>query len=165
MVELALPRELRTIGRRAIAEAQLRRAGTVEAEHVLLAILRVPSRIAAARLERAGLGYDIFQSALDDERRRSLAIAGIAPISTEALAAAGRTSMPGWGASIRDVLRTANKPSTKDGRPGGLEIELGLAILHADLGTVPRALAVAGIDRDALAAELNSSRPERGKLM
>jgi ATP-dependent Clp protease ATP-binding subunit ClpA len=157
VVELALPRELHAIGRRAIAQAQLRRASSVEAEHVLLAILGVPSGVAAARLERAGLGYDILTSALDAERRRSLAIAGIAPISAEALAATKRTTTTRWGASIRDVLRNANKPSAKDGRPGALEIELSIAILRADLGTLPRALALAGIDRNTLIAELNSA--------
>src|SRR5471032_1416046 len=56
MAELALPRELRAIGRRAIDEAVARRAGTVEAEHVLLAILAQPDAPASRAL--AGVGLD-----------------------------------------------------------------------------------------------------------
>jgi hypothetical protein len=150
MVELTLPRRLHAIGRNAIAEAAARRAGTVEAEHVLLAILARPAEPAAALLAEAGLDYAGFGAALDAERARSLRAAGIAPLSTASLAATPRTSVPGWGASVRDVLRGADKPAAKDGRAGALEIELAIAILGASLGTVPRAVALAGLTRESL---------------
>jgi ATP-dependent Clp protease ATP-binding subunit ClpA len=158
MVELALPRQLHAIGQRAIAEARLRRASAVDAEHVLLAILSDRSGPASARLGPAGLDYDRLRYALDDERRRSLAVAGIAPISAQALVATQRTATPGWGASIREVLRNADRPATRSGRPGALEIELATAILGADLGTVPRALALAKIDPSTLMLALSYVR-------
>jgi ATP-dependent Clp protease ATP-binding subunit ClpA len=156
MAELALPRELRAIGRRAIDEAVARRAGTVEAEHVLLAILARPDAPASRALAAAGLDHPTLATALDAERQRSLRTAGIAPVSAIAIAATPRGEKPGWGASIRDVLRRADKPAAKDGRPGALELELVAAILRADLGTIPRALALARIDRVSLVRQLDS---------
>jgi ATP-dependent Clp protease ATP-binding subunit ClpA len=147
MVDLVLPRQLHAVGQRAIDEAIARRATSVESEHVLLAILSQPAQHAAKLLEGAGVTHTTFADALDAERERSLATAGIAPLSSASLAATPRTAPPGWGASIRDVLRNADKPAAKDGRPGALEIELAIAILSASLGTVPRALALARIDR------------------
>jgi D-alanyl-D-alanine carboxypeptidase len=122
----------------------------------LLAILSRSDEPAAKLLKAAGVTHASFSSALDAERRHSLAAAGIAPHVNDARAATPRTSPPGWGASIRDVLRNADKPAAKDGRPGALEIELAVAILSTELGTVPRALAIARIDRrDVLAALAN----------
>lgn len=149
MVDLALPRQLHALGQRAVAEALSRRAGTVEAEHVLLAILAQPTAPATTLLASSGLDYTTLEAALDAERKRSLGVAGIVPQSSASLASIPRTKNPGWGASIRDVLRGADKPSAKDGRPGALEIELAIAILRAELGTVPRALAIAAINRTA----------------
>jgi ATP-dependent Clp protease ATP-binding subunit ClpA len=157
MVELALPLELRAIGRRAIEEAVARRAGTVEAEHVLLAILARPDSPAARSLAASGLDHGTLTSALDAERERSLRAAGIAPVFAAALAATPRPAKPGWGASIRDVLRRADKPAAKDGRPSALELELVAAILRANLGTVPRALALAKVDRQSLLDRLGQA--------
>lgn len=153
MVDLTLPKRLNAVGKRAVGEAVARRAGTVEAEHVLLAILAETSP-ASTRLARVGLGFDTLVAALDAERSRSLAAAGTAPISAATLTATPRRTVPGWGASVRDLLRRADKPAAKDGRPGALEIELAASILRADLGTLPRALAIAGFDRSALLSAL-----------
>jgi len=150
MAELALPRQLRELGLRASIEARRRRAGAVEAEHVLLAILADPASIAGARLTAAGLGYEVLSAALDGERERSLSAAGIAAGNAPRFTAAPRVIPRGWGASVRDLLRRADKPAARDGRPGALELELAAAILRAQLGTVPRALLVAGVERAAL---------------
>jgi ATP-dependent Clp protease ATP-binding subunit ClpA len=154
MVELALPRQLHAIGQRAIGEALARRAATVEAEHVLLAILNHADGAASKALARAGLDHAILEAALTAERERSLTAAGIGPNSPLALVATPRTAKPGWGASVRDLLRRADKPAAKDDRPGALEIELATAILRAELGTVPRALAIAKVDRLSAIREL-----------
>jgi ATP-dependent Clp protease ATP-binding subunit ClpA len=154
MVELALPRQLHALGERAISEAMARRAGSVEAEHVLLAILWRPGSVAVIALGRAGLDYATFETALDAERARSLAAAGIAAVSPASLVATPRTAKPVWGASVRDLLRRSDKPAARNGRSGALEIELATAILRAELGTVPRALALALVDRLAAIDEL-----------
>jgi ATP-dependent Clp protease ATP-binding subunit ClpA len=159
MVDLALPRQLHALGQRAVGEALGRRAGTVEAEHVLLAILAHSAAPAAALLASSGLDYAALETALDAERERSLGVAGIAPPSSASLAATPRIKNPGWGASIRDVLRGADKTSAKGGRPGALEIELAIAILRAELGTVPRALAIAAINRTAALTALAPPAP------
>ena len=150
MVDLALPRQLHAIGQRAIGEASARRAGSVEAEHLLLAILADRSSRASIALARSGLDYGTFERALDAERSRSLAAAGIAPPHPAQLSATPRTTGPAWGASIRDVLRGADKPAAKQSRPGALELELARSILAAKLGTVARAVALAGSSRETL---------------
>jgi ATP-dependent Clp protease ATP-binding subunit ClpA len=154
MAELTLPRQLHATGHRAIAEARARRAAAVEAEHVLLAILARPSEPATIRMASAGLDYATLATALDAERARSLGTAKISPLMSASLVASPRIANPGWGASVRVVLRNADKQAAKSGRPGALEIELVDAILDAELGTVPRALALAGLDRARLRAAL-----------
>jgi ATP-dependent Clp protease ATP-binding subunit ClpA len=156
MAELTLPRQLRATGQRAIAEARARRAGSVEAEHVLLAILARPAEPAAELLANVGLDYATLTTALDAERARSLGAAGISPPTTASLATTPRIASPGWGASVRDALRTADKPAAKSGQPGALEIELVDAILGAELGTVPRALGLVGLDRGTLRVALHT---------
>jgi ATP-dependent Clp protease ATP-binding subunit ClpA len=156
MAELTLPRQLHATGQRAIAEARARRAGSVEAEHVLLAILARPAEPAAKLVATAGLDHATLTAALDAERARSLGAAGVSAPPIASLAASPRIANPGWGASIRDALRSANTSAAKSGRPGALEIELLDAILRAELGTVPRALGLADLDRSRLRAALRT---------
>jgi ATP-dependent Clp protease ATP-binding subunit ClpA len=158
MVELALPRQLHAIGQRAIVEATARRAGTVEAEHLLLAILARPREPAATALAQVGLDYDALTDALDSERSRSLTIAGVIPPTRAGLAATARTTVPPWGASIRVVLRGADKSAAKDGRSDSLEIARAVAILSVEIGTVPRALAIASVDKAKAIADLAGRR-------
>jgi hypothetical protein len=68
---------------------------------------------------------------------------------------ATRRSRPGWGASIREALRRA--PYRARSRPDRERLAVAdtlVGVLRADLGTVPRALAYAGVDRDALISRL-----------
>lgn len=158
MPDLALPRQLHAIGQRAIAEATARRASAVGAEHVLLAITADPDAPAARALAAAGLDYPGLTTALHAERVRSLAVAEVEAIDEGLLTSAPRTTKPGWGASVRDLLRAADKPAAKTaaraGVPGAVELELAIGILHAGLGTVPRALALAGLDRASIQQSL-----------
>jgi ATP-dependent Clp protease ATP-binding subunit ClpA len=157
MPDLALPRQLHAIGQRTIAEATAHRASAVGAEHVLLAIA-AESRAPAARvLAESGLDYPGIEAALRTERERSLASADVAPVDPAILGARRRATKPAWAASVRDLLRAADKPAAKSGRPGGIEIELLIGILRANLGTVPRMLALAGVDRATLIERLRSS--------
>lgn len=144
MVDIRLPLELHAIGQRAVAEAVRRGANTVEAEHVLLVL--------AADGAVPGLTHARLDAALDAERARSLAFAGVAdahPSSTR------RESKPGWGASIRDLLRAAEKPTERTA--AALKRQLVIGILDAHLGTVPRALAIAGFDGGARVAKVGTS--------
>ncbi|HET8780430.1 MAG TPA: Clp protease N-terminal domain-containing protein, partial [Agromyces sp.] len=131
-------------------------AARVEAEHLLLAI--AASGDAAARaLAEAGLDYAAIEAALRHERERALRAAGVEPVSDERLHAT-RNSRPIWGASIRDALRRGDFAAHRSrGRAERERLAVGdalIGVLRADLGTVPRALEYAGVDRGALITRL-----------
>jgi D-alanyl-D-alanine carboxypeptidase len=155
---------------RAFAEAKSRGASTIEAEHLLLALAADPSSIAAQALGAVGLDHDRLVRALDEERRHSLTFAGVQSIDPELLKATPRDARPGWGASAREALArgsrgarasvsrervsraSADRGSRRHVRFD--EAELLVGILDADLGTVPRALSLAGIDRRRILEQL-----------
>ncbi len=140
---------LKAVVMRAIDEAIRRGAPNVEAEHLLLAIA-AGQEVAARTLAEFGLDHAGADEALRGEREHALRAAGIEPVAEERLQAT-RRSRPGWGASIREALRRA--PYRARSRPDRERLAVAdtlVGVLRADLGTVPRALAYAGVDRDAL---------------
>ncbi|MFF2372584.1 Clp protease N-terminal domain-containing protein [Agromyces sp. NPDC058110] len=143
-----------------IDEATRRGATKVEAEHLLLSI--AASRdLASTVLADVGLDHSGIETALRLEREHALASAGVEPVADERLRAA-RDARPGWGSSIRDALGRGNF-SARRGRPRADRERLAVAdallgVLRADVGTVPRALAYAGVDRAALIARLEALR-------
>ncbi|WP_223691219.1 Clp protease N-terminal domain-containing protein [Leifsonia poae] len=146
-----MSRALREIIIRAVAEAQHRGDSVVEAEHLLLSLSRETGSPAAGALDAAGLDHAGIEAALRAERAASLASAGVAPIDEERLAAMPRIGRPRWGTSARDVLARAHRESART-RNRAAETDLLAAILGLDLGTVPRAIALAGVDREAVLA-------------
>jgi hypothetical protein len=151
-VDPRLGEGLRKAANRAVEEAKARGSATVEAEHLLLAVAAEPG-LAADVLAEAGLDHDAIGVVLDAERRESLAVAGIAGPLAE-LPATPRDGRPAWGSSAREALRRAAIESRgaagrgRDRNPrrrGPDEGDLVIGVLGADLGTVPRALAYAGI--------------------
>lgn len=143
-----------------IDEAARRGAAKVESEHLLLAIA-ASTDVAAATLAEAGLDYAGIETALRVERQNALASAGVESVADERLAAT-RDARPGWGASIREALGRSNFRGRR-GRPHAERERLAVAdalagVLRAELGTVPRALAYAGVDRAALVARLEALR-------
>jgi ATP-dependent Clp protease ATP-binding subunit ClpA len=149
---------LRRVVNRAIDEAARLGASTVEAEHLLLAI-SASSDVASGVLADFGLDHAGVESALRSEREHALRAAGIEPVSDERLRAT-RRSRPGWGASVREaLLRVGDRAHRDRGRAERKRLLVAdalLGILRADLGTVPRALAYAGVDRQALINRLES---------
>jgi ATP-dependent Clp protease ATP-binding subunit ClpA len=140
-----LTKGMRKLVERAVAEATARGTATVEAEHVLLAL--ATDKTVGPRLERVGLDYAAMDAALRAERVRSLAVAGIEPVDPTILQASPRALRPRFGASIA-VARSRAERSL----PRKLGVLVG--ILRAEHGTVPRALALAGVDRGALIEQL-----------
>lgn len=141
---------------RAIDEAARRGAAKVEAEHLLLSIA-ASGDVAAGILADAGLDYAGVEAALRGEREHALRAAGIEPVAEERLHAAAN-SRPAWGASIREALKRGNFTARRD-RSRAERERLAIAdsligVLRADLGTVPRALAYAGVDRAPLITRL-----------
>lgn len=126
----------------ATAEAQALDAPAVEAEHLLLA---VAAREHAA-LERAGLDHDAVREALEAEARASLAAAGVewdvAPRPSK-----GQLR---FAASSKRALERALPAAVARGDPRLTADHVLLGILAAEVGTVPRALALAGVDRETL---------------
>ncbi len=140
----------RAILQRARDEARAAGSPTVEAEHLLLAIGAQKGSRARRVLEEAGLDQGGIRAALDRERELSLLAAGVSPAG---FALPSPTALPErvprWGESTKLALRRA--PKTPLG--GHMETtHLLLGVLRAQVGTVPRALAFAGVDRTELAA-------------
>ena len=155
-VDDAMDRRLKPVVLRAIGEASRRGSANVEAEHLLLVISAGDDGSARA-LAEFGLDHAAVEAALDAERERALEVAGVAPIAAERLRST-RRARPGWGASFRDAMRRADFRARRD-RGRGERERLAIAaallgVLRAELGTVPRALAYAGVDRQALIARL-----------
>jgi ATP-dependent Clp protease ATP-binding subunit ClpA len=133
------------------AETQARGLGspTIEAEHLLLVLAaHVPE---VPPLADAGLDHDAVLAALDAARERSLMAVGIA-VGDFDLPPAPVTRSPRLAASARTALERAVRISAarSDRRIGAGHVLLG--VLQAEAGTVPRALAAAQVDVDALRA-------------
>jgi ATP-dependent Clp protease ATP-binding subunit ClpA len=147
-----LSRALRDTVTRAVDEARLRGASLVEAEHLLLALSTTADSTAQSALASSGLDHAGIEAALRAERDASLRAAGVEPVPEERLTATPRTARPRWGASARDALVRAHKLAGRGRDRRTAESDLLAGILSIELGTVPRAIAIAGIDRTALLA-------------
>ena len=135
---------------RAREEAKAAGSPSVEAEHVLLAIAAHRGTEAQRILGAAGLDHATILEALDREFEESLAGAGVS-LSAFSLPPASRRheATPRWGTSFKLALHRAPR-----GGPGGRldSTRLLAGILRAQVGTVARALSLAGVDRADLAA-------------
>jgi len=140
-------------------EAERDRSKFVEAEHILLAF--AASDTAAGRLLRgAGLDHDRLVAALRDEHRRSLASAGVKPPDEDTTSATELNGQLSLGTSAKAAFRRALCES-RDSSHRLLRLDssdLLIGILQAELGTVPRALAIAGVDRIELIARARGAR-------
>ncbi len=121
-------------------EAAALGARTVEAEHLLLALS-----------ETIGVEHDTLVDALEAETAASLDAVGV---SLRPPPPRRRRRQPRMGASAKIALHRALQTALarKDRAIRAEHVALG--VLAADVGTVPRALAIAGLDREALAAAL-----------
>jgi len=144
----------------AFVESTNRASANVEAEHVLLAFLFDRSNPLAAVFTAHGLTYQSFDEALVAERRQTLAAVGVAMPDPERLRAAPRVRGVGrgrFGTTAREAMDRAIRRARARRRNQRLTYaDLAFGILSAELGTVPRALALAGIDRQAIIAELGT---------
>lgn len=143
---------LKTVLDQAAAEARLDGSPTAEAQHLLLAIAADQGSTAGRVLAPAGLDRGAIREALDREYEHSLSVAGVA-LSAFGLppATPDPRHAPQLGASIRLALERG----VKSGGGQGLQpAHLLLGILQAEVGTVPRALALAGVDRAELQARV-----------
>lgn len=152
----------RAIVRQAEKEAEEARSPLIEAEHLLLAMTGEHGIEARDVLASAGLDRDGVRAALDREFRESLATAGVT-LPADGLPTASRDPerQARLAASGKLVLERGLKAAfgQRQIRPG----HLLLGVLGAQAGTVPRALALAGVDQGDLAARarqaLDRSQP------
>ena len=125
---------------------------TTEAEHLLLALADCEPVLADV-----GLDHDGVLAALTAERDRSLRAVGIS--ATDFDLPPAPLTRPRFAASSKLALERAVRAAVarSDKRIAGGHILIG--VLAAEAGTVPRALDIAGIDRqelrDRAAATLN----------
>lgn len=142
-------RYLHTVMMEGAMEAQRQGSATVEAHHLLLAVAAQEGTAPQRVLASAGLDHQAVRAALDREFDHSLSTVGVSlaslglPLPSTAL-----ERPPTMGATGRLALERsfASAPRKKDLRPA----HVLLGILRAEVGTVPRALALAGIDRTDL---------------
>ncbi|GAA4237142.1 hypothetical protein GCM10022254_48440 [Actinomadura meridiana] len=147
---------VKTVLERAVDEAQEAGAATVEAEHVLLAIAAEPDSTVRALLESAGLDHEKIQDALDEEFERSLSAAGISVENSELPPPRRSAKRPSrMGASVKLILErgVVEAESKRNLQPA----HLLLGVLQLNVGTVPRALAMAGVDLDDFKARVHRS--------
>jgi D-alanyl-D-alanine carboxypeptidase len=163
LAPLFVPRETAlVVVRQFVAEAKQDAAKFVEAEHMLLTLATNEESDACRLLSESGLSYEQLTSALHEERRRTLAFAGVEPLDERQAAATELDRPLTLGTSAKVALKRALIAS-HDGRhrrPCIKTTELLLGILQAELGTVPRTLAIAGVDRGVLIVRARNSMSE-----
>ncbi|RSN05874.1 Clp protease [Nonomuraea sp. WAC 01424] len=129
-------------------EARAESSATIEAHHVLLAMTASEDTAARPVLAAAGLDHAGVREALRREFEHSLAAAGVSADVFDLRSTPDPERRPQLGASVKLAIeRLAGAHRKKDLRP----IHVLLGVLQAEVGTVPRALALAGVDRTALA--------------
>lgn len=135
-------------------EAQSEHSRTIEAHHVLLAIAAQPETTAGQVLRSVGLDRAKLRDALDREQQQSLTAAGVSLTASE-LPKPDTTPplTPDLGASVRHALERGVADAPKNTKPP----HLLRGLLLAQVGTVPRALALAGIDREDLLARVQQT--------
>jgi ATP-dependent Clp protease ATP-binding subunit ClpA len=156
-------REARTAVKLAEAEARELGSPTIEAEHLLLALTRQGADTAAGEaLAEVGLDHERLTEALASERERSLLAVGIS-IGDFDLPAPRPSAKPRFAAGAKSTLEQALRSSVGRGdrRIEGAHVLLGL--LRAEAGTVPRALAEAGVDRTELNDRTAAALERRGR--
>ncbi len=154
MSELRFDTYLENVVAQAEQEAMDDGSPTIEAPHLLLAIAAQDGTDAQRILDSAGLGYSVLKDALRREFANSLSAAGVSLDAFDLPRAtpdpSRRPQLGGW---FRPTMERAMAA-----RPNGNlhSAKLLLGILGAEVGTVPRAIALAGVDRAALIERVRS---------
>ncbi len=143
---------LRTILEEAGLEAQRDRSAMTEAQHLLLAMASQPET--SEFLRSVGLDHRALRAALDFEFEHALSAAGVSIEGSELERTKSTTrGPPHLGTSVRHALERGLGATREAPRPA----HVLLGILQAEVGTVPRALALAGFDRTALVARVRQT--------
>ncbi|WP_327328033.1 Clp protease [Streptomyces sp. NBC_01210] len=133
---------------RASHEAREDGSAVVEAHHLLLSIAAEQEAVTHQVLTSAGLDHGGVRDALDREFEHSLRTVGVSPAVYDLPSPSRASEPPTMGASAKLALERSfsSVARKKELRPA----HVLLGILQAQVGTVPRALALAGVDQAAL---------------
>lgn len=140
----------RAVVRAAEHEARVLGSATVEAEHLLLALAADEGSPVGRLLADCGLDHDGLHAALERETERSLAAVGVAAGDFVAVGPAAPRRRPGFAASSKSALQRTLHVALDHKHRYIAPPHLLVGILLAEIGTVPRALAAADVDRVAL---------------
>ncbi len=145
----------RVVVRAAEEEALALGSATVEAEHLLLALATDETGPVGRLLADAGLAHDGVIAALARETDRSLAAVGIAlgDYGDHSDVVARRVGRVRFAASSKRSLHRAVIAASARKDRVVTPAHLLVGILGTEIGTVPRALEMAHVDRVALLSE------------
>jgi ATP-dependent Clp protease ATP-binding subunit ClpA len=147
----------RRVVQRARDEAAALGSPNVEAQHILLALVRDEDPVVAPVLTDAALDHAELLTALEAQEEAALAAVGVsrAAFDLPRPRPLGRT--PGWSTSAKQAMSRARKAAVARRESRIDPSHLLLAVLRAEAGAVPRALAFAGVDRIGLAARAETA--------
>ena len=130
-------------------------SATVEPQHLLLAIASSEEPSTSHLLASVGLDHTTVRAALGRELERSLAAAGVSVAAAEVPPLRqAREQPPQVGSSFRLVMERGVGLG-RGQAPQPLHLLLG--VVAAPVGTVPRALALAGVDRAGLVERIRQA--------
>lgn len=165
VAQIASSADIRPVIGVAVVEATNRASATVEAEHLLLALLFARTSTGAKLLAEHGLTYEAFDAALREERVQTLARIGVTIPEPDRLQAAPRVRMHRgrFSASAKEAFERASKAvKAKRGRAQRFtDIDFLVGVMSAELGTVPRALVRGGFDRRQILEALLAAQAGR----
>lgn len=150
-----------TIIEQAGQQATKDRSATIEAHHLLLAVAAQEGTTAHQALTSVGLDQQAVREALDREFEDSLRAAGLSLAAfdlPQPRSDPERSARIGASAKLALERGVAAATSKKDLQSA----HLLLGILEAGVGTVARALALAGIDQADLTARVRQALTNKG---
>jgi D-alanyl-D-alanine carboxypeptidase len=151
---------LHTIIVRGEQEARDDGSSTVEAQHLLLAIAVERESSTQRVLGSAGLDHGAVRDALEREFEHSLNAVGVSRTAYDLPRPSRPPNHPKLGSSAKLAIeRCMASVAKKKARPANLL----LGILLAQVGTVPRALALAGVDRTELIGRVRQALDTEGE--
>lgn len=152
---------LEAVLERAEQEARDDGSTTIEAQHLLLAIAGEREAGTHDILASVGVDYRAIRDALDRELEHSLSTVGVSRASYALPRPTGGSAQPKMGASAKLAMERglASAARRNDLQPA----HLLLGVLLAEVGTVPRALSLAGIDRGELTARVHRALTSEGE--
>ncbi len=138
-------------------EARTTGSRTIEAEHILLA-LAGQEGTAREILESAGLDHEAIRTAIEREFEESLLAVGISLEGSSPVSENWSPDFrPRFARSAKLALERAVALEQKRLAPHLEPIHLLLGVLYARAGTVPRILAIAGVDTADLTKRAESA--------